>query len=76
MDDKIFESARMTAALDDDRGAYEAIPAVNIFDSGLDTPRPTNAIAMAPPRRRRHIGRWWFMAPVLAGGAWLLLSLY
>lgn len=75
MDDKIFESARMTAAFDDDRGAYEAIPAVNIFDSGLDMSRPTNAIAMTAPRRR-NIGRWWFMAPVLAGGAWLLLGLY
>ena len=75
MDDKIFESARMTAALDDDRGAYEAIPAVNIFDAGLDAPRPTNAIAMTA-RRRRHIGRWWILAPVLAGGTWLLLGLY
>lgn len=75
MDDKIFESARMTAAFDDDRGAYEAIPAVNIFDAGLDVPRPTNAIAMTA-RRRRHIGRWWIVAPLLVGGVGLFIGLY
>ena len=31
MDDKIFESARMTAALDDDQGAYEAfLPSISL----------------------------------------------
>ena len=76
MDDKIFESARMTAALDDDQGAYEAIPAVNIFDAGLETPRSTNAIAMTARRRRRSISRWWVVAPLMVGGAWFLLGLY
>ena len=59
MDDKIFESARMTAAFDDDRGAYGRFPAVNIFDAGLmcqgrQTPSPW---LPAPPP---PIGRWWF----------------
>ena len=76
MDDKIFESARMTVALDDDQGAYEAIPAVNIFDAGLETPRPTNAIAMTARRRRRSISRWWVVAPLMVGGAWFLLGLH
>ena len=70
MEDKIFESARMTAALDDDQGAYEAIPAVNIFDAGLENTKANKRSAMTARRRRRSISGWWVVAPLMVGGAW------
>ena len=33
MDDKVFASATMTAAMTDDPSEYEAIPTVNVFDT-------------------------------------------
>ena len=74
MDDKIFASARMTAALDDDQAAYEAIPSVNIFDNGPDFKRPTNAIVQATPRPRRRFGRWVILVPLLAAAGFLLMA--
>ena len=73
MDDKIFASARMTAALDDDQTAYEAIPSVNIFDRDLDLSRPTNAISRSVSRRRRA-GRWVILMPLLVLAGFLLLG--
>ena len=35
MDDKVFASATMTAAMTDDPSEYEAIPTVNVFDTDL-----------------------------------------
>jgi len=57
MDDKIFASARMTVALDEDQAAYDAIPAVNIFDGDLNLSRPTNAIVQGARRPRRWLSR-------------------
>ena len=74
MDDKIFASARMTAALDDDQAAYEAIPSVNIFDNGPAFNRPTNAIIPGVSRRRRRVARWLIMVPLLAAAGFLLLA--
>ena len=36
MDDKVFASATMTAAMTDDPSEYEAIPTVNVFDTDLE----------------------------------------
>ena len=33
MDDKVFASATMTAAMTDDPSEYESIPTVNVFDT-------------------------------------------
>ena len=74
MDDKIFASARMTAALDDDQAAYEAIPSVNIFDKGPDFKRPTNAIVEGVSRPRRRVGRWVFLLPVMAAAGFFLVA--
>ena len=74
MDDKIFASARMTATLDDDQTAYEAIPSVNIFDRDLDLSRPTNAILQSVSRPRRRVGRWLILMPLLTAAGFLLLS--
>ena len=74
MDDKIFASARMTAALDEDQVAYEAIPSVNIFDRDLDLSRPTNAIVQGASRPRRRFNRLWFLTPMFAGVGFLLLA--
>ena len=74
MDDKIFASARMTVALDDDQAAYEAIPSVNIFDRDLDLSRPTNAIAQGSSRPRRRFNRWWTLTPLLVAVGFLLLA--
>ena len=74
MDDKIFASARMTAALDDDQTAYEAIASVNIFDRDLDLSRPTNAISRSVSRRRRRAGRWLILMPLLVLAGFLLLG--
>lgn len=74
MDDKIFASARMTVALDDDQAAYEAIPSVNIFDRDLDLSRPTNAIAQGASRSRRRFNRWWILTPLLVAIGLLLLA--
>ena len=74
MDDKIFASARMTAALDDDHAAYEAIPSVNIFDNGPDFTRPTNAIVQGVSRPRRRLGRWLLLVPLLAAAGFLLMA--
>ena len=74
MDDKIFASARMTAALDDDQAAYEAIPSVNIFDKGPDFKRPTNAIVEGVSRLRRRVGRWVFLLPVMAAAGFFLVA--
>lgn len=74
MDDKIFASARMTATLDDDQTAYEAIPSVNIFDRDLDLSRPTNAILQSVSRPRRRVGRWLILMPLLTAACFLLLS--
>ena len=74
MDDKIFASARMTAALDDDQTAYEAIPSVNIFDRDLELSRPANAIGQGASRSRPGAGRWLILLPLLAGAGFLLLS--
>jgi len=74
MDDKIFASARMTAALDDDQAAYEAIPSVNIFDRELDLSRPTNAIRQGVPRQRRRVGRWLILVPLVVAAGFLLMA--
>ena len=74
MDDKIFASARMTATLDDDQVAYEAIPAVNIFDRDLDLSRPTNAIVQGASRPRSRVNRWWITTPLIAAAGFLLLA--
>ena len=74
MDDKIFASARMTAALDDDQAAYEAIPAVNIFDRDLDLSRSTNAILKGVSRPRRRFNRWVVLIPLMAVAGFLLVA--
>ena len=69
MDDKVFASASMTAAISDDPAEYEAIPTVNVFDDHVGTAieRPSSA---AP--RRPHL-RALALVPVIAAG-YLLLS--
>ena len=78
MDDKIFASARMTAALDEDQTAYEAIPSVNIFDSGADFSRPGSTFIQAPPRRRprasRWLSRWLILVPLLVAIGFLVMG--
>jgi hypothetical protein len=72
MDDKIFASARMTVALDEDQSAYDAIPAVNIFDGDLNLSRPTNAIVQGSTRPRRWLNRLWIpMMLLVAVGLFL-----
>ena len=39
MDDKVFASANMTAAISDDPSGYESIPTVNVFDNDLEDSR-------------------------------------
>jgi len=74
MEDKIFASARITAALEDDQTAYEAIPSVNIFDRDLELSHPTNAIMQGDSRPRRRVGRWLILLPLLMAAGFLLLS--
>lgn len=72
MDDKIFASARMTVALEEDQSAYDAIPAVNIFDGDLNLSRPTNAIVQGSTRPRRWLNRLWIpMMLLVAVGLFL-----
>lgn len=78
MDDKIFASARMTAALDEDQTAYEAIPSVNIFDSATDFSRPGSTLIQEPPRRRPRPSRWLsrglILVPLLVATGFLVMG--
>jgi len=74
MDDKVFASANMTAAMSDDPAEYEAIPTVDVFDNKFSSIATTNAIVAS--RRRPSRGIRWRAAvivPVIAG-AYLLLA--
>lgn len=74
MDDKVFASANMTAAMSDDPSEYEAIPTVNVFDNEFKSIATTNAIAVGRRARPRKFGwRPLLIVPVLAG-AYLLLA--
>ncbi len=64
MDDKVFASATMTAAMTDNQSEYESIPTVNVFDTdegndlasetaerrgtGLLKALPVGAVVLAP----------------------------
>ena len=74
MDDKVFASASMTAAMSGDPSEYEAIPAVHIFDQDFSAIRATNAIAVGRKSRSRSLV--WRAAAVLPLiiGAYLLLA--
>ena len=75
MDDKVFASATMTAAMSDDPSEYEAIPTVNVFDNDVASIATTNAIAMGRKSRPRRIGwRALLIVPAIAGAYMLLAS--
>jgi len=75
MDDKVFASANMTAAMSDDPSEYEAIPTVNVFDNDFRSIATTNAIVAGRNRRSRKIGwRALLIVPAIAGAYFLLAS--
>lgn len=65
MDDKVFASASMTAAMSEDPAEYEAIPTVNVFDDQVGAPSGRS-------KQRPHL-RGLALVPVIAAG-YLLLS--
>lgn len=65
MDDKVFASASMTAAMSEDPTEYEAIPIVNVFDDRVGTP--------AERRQSRSPLRALALVPIIAAG-YLLIS--
>ena len=69
MDDKVFASASMTAAMSEDPAEYEAIPTVNVFDDqvGPYSKPPERGMSSKP-----HL-RALALVPVIAAG-YLLLS--
>lgn len=69
MDDKVFASASMTAAMSEDPAEYEAIPTVNVFDDqvGSATDHPRRTVSGKP-----HL-RALVLVPVIVA-AYLLLS--
>ena len=70
MDDKVFASASMTAAMSEDPAEYEAIPTVNVFDDQI------GALAKQSdgrPSSKLHL-RALALVPVIAAGYLLLAS--
>lgn len=65
MDDKVFASASMTAAMSEDPAEYESIPTVNVFDDQVGAPSKRS-------EHRPHL-RGLALVPVIAAG-YLLLS--
>lgn len=69
MDDKVFASASMTAAMSEDPAEYEAIPTVNVFDDQIGGPAKRSE---GRPSSKLHL-RALALVPVIAAG-YLLLS--
>lgn len=69
MDDKVFASANMTAAMSDDPAEYEAIPTVNVFDDHVGTTTEKRQLGAAG---RVHL-RALVLVPIIAAG-YLLIS--
>jgi len=69
MDDKVFASVSMTAAMSEDPVEYEAIPTVNVFDDqvGPSSDRPEKSQSS-----KFHLSAL-ALVPVIAAG-YLLLS--
>lgn len=74
MDDKVFASASMTAAISDDPSEYEAIPTVNVFDNEFKTIRATNAITVGHRTRLRKFSWRALSAIPIIAGAYLILA--
>ena len=66
MNDKVFASASMTAAMSEDPAEYEAIPTVNVFDDQIGTPSER-------AEHKPHL-RALALVPVIAAGYLLLAS--
>lgn len=69
MDDKIFASASMTAAMSEDPAEYEAIPTVNVFDDQIGTPAEQHEGRTSLKLHMRALA----LVPIIAAG-YLLLS--
>jgi len=70
MDDKVFASASMTAAMSEDPAEYEAIPTVNVFDDQIGAPAKRSE---GRPSSKLHL-RALALVPVIAAGYLLLAS--